>query len=90
MSVAVFCRREGISPATFYRWRREAGHGRPSFAEVRVTDVLKVSVESAGASVSVAFPVEIVLVSGDRLRLSGQCAPAWLARVVAILRGRPC
>jgi hypothetical protein len=90
LSVAAFCRREGISPPTFYRWQREMEHRRPPFVEVRVTEVPKASATSVGASVSGAVPVEMVLASGDRLRLSGPCDPVWLGRVVAILRGRPC
>jgi rare lipoprotein A (peptidoglycan hydrolase) len=65
-------------------------HGRPPFVEVRVNDVPKASAQRADALVSGAVPMEIVLVSGDRLRLSAPCDPVWLGRVVAILRGRPC
>jgi transposase-like protein len=90
LSVAAFCRREGISPATFYRWRRDAGRGRASFAEVRVNDVAKASAAHSDALESCAVPVEVLLASGDRLRLSGPCDPVWLGRIVAVLRGRPC
>jgi transposase-like protein len=90
LSVSAFCRREGISPATFYRWRREVGRERASFAEVRVKDVAKAPAAPSDAPGSCSVPVEMVLASGDRLRLSGPCDPVWLGRIVAVLRGRSC
>ena len=60
LSIAAFCRREGVSQPSFYSWRRRLGEGSPRFLPVRV-------VPPATA------PVELLLPSGCVLRLSPGC-----------------
>ena len=97
LSVAAYCRREGITTTTFYRWRREvevgglsslAERGTVAFAEIQVRgEGAVVSAESLSPTSS---RVEIALSSGDRLSVFPGCDPSWLGRVVRALRSGEC
>lgn len=49
-SVTTFCRREGVSTASFYYWRRRVGS---RFVEVNVTTKTPLVVEVGGARIDV-------------------------------------
>lgn len=61
-----FCRREGISKAGFYYWKRcvSAGMTRQGFVEVNVEPASKVSVEVPSAVVEACSAIEVRLANG--------------------------
>lgn len=75
-SVRVFCRERSLSEPSFYSWRQRLRKDRPvSFALV----------ETMTSAVDAV--VEVVLVSGDRVRIPRD--PATLRMVLSVLRERP-
>lgn len=75
-SVRVFCQERSLSEPSFYSWRQRLRKERPvSFALV---DTKATTVEPV---------VEVVLVSGDRLRIPRDAAT--LRMVLSVLRERP-
>ncbi len=79
-----FCRRHLLSEPSFYGWRREiarrdrehiAAKWQPAFVPVRV-----VAVE----------PIEVVVRSGQVVRVGAAFEPAHLRAVVAALEAVPC
>lgn len=90
LSAAAYCRRHGLNPKSFYRWRRilaegardSAGPGvpddaaRPLFAEVRVS-------QAPPASPG----VEVLLAGGRVIRVTPGFDAPTLCRVVSALEG---
>ncbi len=75
-SIRQFCHDKGISEFSFYTWRKRLSQGGPvSFALVETTP------PAEGAM------LELVLCSGDRLRLPADAAT--LRTVLTVLRERP-
>jgi hypothetical protein len=75
-TVRVFCRERGLSEPSFYSWRQRLRTRKPvAFALVET---------KAGASEAA---IEVVLTSGDRLRIG--CDAAALRMVLSVLRERP-
>jgi len=92
LTQAAFCRREGITPATFYWWKRRLGvDGKPSarvarpnqrdesFVEVRPT-------QSAVVPVGLVPPIvpiyEVVLPNGRSIRVGERFDPETLSRLI--------
>ena len=75
-SVRVFCRERGLSEASFYGWRQRLQRkDKPvTFALVETT-----AATEAG--------IEVLLTSGDRLRIGRDAAT--LRMVLSVLRERP-
>ena len=79
LSVSEFCRGRDFSEQSFYTWRKRLGAGRPvSFALVEAGDS---GVRSGGS-------LELVLASGDRLRIANGADAATLRSVLSVLRER--
>jgi hypothetical protein len=84
LTVADFCERERISPASFYAWRRRLQQDptvpddTPHLVPVRLVQ------PPTGA------PVELLLPSGLVLRLSPDTDLAWLRQVLPLLGITPC
>ena len=79
LSVSVFCRDHGFSDQAFYYWRKRlSGHEPVRFALVAA---------SAAATTDPA-PIELLLVSGDRLRIAAGADAATLRTVLNALRER--
>jgi transposase-like protein len=83
LSVAEFCRHEGVSGPSFYSWRKRlrnhyASAGRPSFLPVRLTT-------------APSRPIVIGLPNGVRVRVPGDNLEALKAGIEAAsaLPGRP-
>jgi transposase-like protein len=76
-SVSVFCRDHGISDASFYTWRKRLAASHP---------VRFALVDASVASGNQQAPVELVLVSGDRLRIAPGADAATLRTVLNVLR----
>src|ERR1035438_9142107 len=79
ISVSAFCRDRGFSDQTFYNWRKRlSGSGPVSFALVQ-----------AGSPVSGnQASMELLLASGDRLRIAPGADAATLRTVLNVLRER--
>src|SRR5262245_37361661 len=80
-SVAAFCAGEGVSPSSFFYWKRQlaapaAPDAGPLFLPVRVAPP--------------APPVEVVLPSGALLRLAPGCDLAFVRSLIDALAGAPC
>jgi len=85
LTVSAFCDREGISPASFYAWRRRLqGDPAPNTADVARLVPVRLVTPSAGA------PVELVLPSGLVLRLPPDTDLAWLRQLLPLFGVEPC
>jgi hypothetical protein len=78
LSVAAFCSDRGFSEQTFYHWRKRLGSGPVSFALVQAGSPV------TGSQAS----VELLLASGDRLRIAPGVEAATLRTVLNVLRDR--
>jgi transposase len=79
LTVAAFCTREGIAPATFHAWKRRLRDAAaPQFVPVCLTEP------------TAPTPVELVLPSGCVLRLAPGCDAAWVRQLLDLLGVRPC
>ena len=89
LSVPAFCAAEGVSPPSFYAWKRrlQAGARHPDAALAHDGEPgprwLPVRVGAATA-------VELVLPAGAVLRLAPGCDLAFVRCVVQALGGAPC
>jgi transposase len=85
LTVPAFCDREGISPASFYAWRRrlQADPTPPDADTPRLVPVRLVHTP-------VSAPVELLLPSGAVLRLSPDTDLAWLRQLLPLLGVVPC
>jgi transposase-like protein len=79
VSVSAFCRGRGFSDQTFYNWRKRLSGREP----VRFALVTASETAVAGQA-----PIELVLVSGDRLRIAPGADAATLRTVLNVLRER--
>ena len=79
LSVSAFCRERGISDQSFYTWRKRLAGTEPlRFALV----------DANGPVTTAAQPVELILVSGDRLRIAPGADATTLRIVLSVLRER--
>ena len=77
LSIPAFCDREGISPASFYAWRRRLHHDpTPPAADAPRLVPVRLVTPPVGA------PVELLLPSGVVLRLSPDADLAWLRQLL--------
>jgi hypothetical protein len=76
--VKVFCRDRGVSEPSFYSWRKRLATSQP----VRFALVDGTSDRNDHA------PVELVLASGDRVRIAPGTDAATLRTVLSVLRER--
>ena len=81
LSVSAFCREHGFSDQAFYSWRKRlAADDEP---------VRFALVDASPASGADRFaPLELILVSGDRLRIAPGTDAATLRAVLNVLRER--
>lgn len=89
-SQAAFARRHGVHPRTFWGWAHVAHPGSrqpPDAPRFLPVQVVRPPAPSAGAG-QLLHPtgLEILLVSGERVRVAPDTAPAWVAAIVAALR----
>jgi transposase-like protein len=77
LSVRAFCRRHGASEYSFYHWRKRLAEELPmKFALV----------ETGSGAPAVVAVVEVMLVSGERLRIVPGVDAATLRLVLSVLR----
>ena len=90
LTAVAFCAKEGVSPPSFYAWRRRLRlppaeqADRPTPAPLETARLVPVRLLAAPA------PVELVLPGGAVLRLAPGCDLAFVRDLVATLGGRPC
>jgi transposase-like protein len=83
MSVSKFCKAEGLSEGNFYNWRKKLTDGQ--------SQANKQSVQNPSAFIRVAIPkvnhvlLELVLSSGNTLRISSGADNKTLSNVLSIL-----
>jgi putative transposase len=79
VSVTAFCRERGFSDQTFYNWRKRLAGSEP----------VRFALVAADATVAAEqLPIELLLVSGDRLRIAPGTDAATLRTVLNVLRER--
>jgi putative transposase len=79
LSVTAFCREHGFSDQTFYNWRKRLAGSEP----------VRFALVAADAPVAAEqLPIELFLVSGDRLRIAPGTDAATLRTVLNVLRER--
>src|SRR5262245_27641135 len=85
LTVTDFCDREGISPASFYAWRRrlQADSTLGAADEPRLVPVRLVTPPPSAR-------VELLLPSGIVVRLSSDTDPALLRQLLPLLGVGPC
>ena len=77
LSVSAFCRDRGFSDQAFYYWRKRlSGRERVRFALVA----------AGAATTSEHAPIELLLASGDRLRIAPGTDALTLRTVLNVLR----
>jgi transposase-like protein len=77
LSVSAFCRQHGVSDQSFYNWRKRLSGSEP----------VRFALVEAGAPVTKdSVPVELILASGDRLRIAPGADAATLRTVLNVLR----
>ena len=78
-AVSAFCREHSVSEPSFYGWRKRLkANGPVRFALV----------ETSAPSAITSAAIELVLVSGDRLRILPGTDTATLRSVLSVLRER--
>ena len=79
LSVSAFCRDRGFSDQAFYYWRKRLSDRKP----------VRFALVAAGATTTIdPAPIELLLVSGDRLRIAACADAATLRTVLNALRER--
>ncbi len=78
-AVNVFCREHGVSEPSFYGWRKSLKASGP---------VRFALVDAGGRNASDQATIELVLVSGHRLRILPGADAATLRTVMGVLRER--
>ena len=90
LSMAAFCRREGLSPRLFYAWRgrlKARSHSTPLDPPLFVPLCPDSRPQQAGPVCGLG--IEMELPHEVRLRFDALPEPEWLGRVVAALAGLP-
>jgi transposase-like protein len=77
VSVGAFCREHGVSDQSFYNWRKRLAESEP---------VRFALVEATAPITNGNLPVELVLATGDRLRIAPGTDAATLRTVLSVLR----
>ncbi len=79
MPVSAFCRQHGFSEQSFYTWRKRLAASQP---------VRFALVEAGAPEADRCSPLELILASGDRLRIAPGTDAATLRAVLSVLRER--
>jgi hypothetical protein len=106
LTVRAFCEREALKETAFYFWRREIGRRDRQAVGRRTPALAFVQVHAAPMPAAVGAarpepvegvegvergsPLELVFPDHRRLLIRAGCDATLLARVLAVLEGRPC
>ena len=77
LSVKQFCQNQGLTEYSFYAWRKRLRNAGPVHFAL---------VDRGAAAVTAEFGLELVLVSGERLRIGGGVDAKTLRTVLEFLR----
>jgi transposase-like protein len=83
LSVVAFCRAEGVSPHTFYYWKRQLASPTPALPD-EAPRLLPVRLLADPA------PIEVLLNTGTILRLTPGCDLAFVRSLAEALGRLPC
>jgi transposase len=87
VSARVFAQEQGVTAWTLYYWRqRLAGRDRPTRRRRRSPRVTLAPVHVVAGARDAGGDLEIVLASGDRVRVAAGVSAHTLRQVVAVLR----
>jgi hypothetical protein len=78
-TVKVFCRDRGVSEPSFYSWRKRLATSQP---------VRFALVEANASGTNEHAPMELIVSSGERLRIARGVDSATLRTVLGVLRER--
>jgi transposase-like protein len=76
ISVRAICRQRGASEHSFYQWRKRLAARLP----------MKFALVETGSALGKAEPIEVMLVSGERLRITPSFDAVTLRAVLGVLR----
>jgi transposase-like protein len=82
-TVAEFCRRQRVSPATFYYWKRRLDDGAGESQEVQAADFLPVQLRAGDSS----GRIEIELPNGVLVRLPSNVSAGTLREAIQASAG---
>jgi len=77
LSVPAFCREKGVCSGSFYHWRRRLR---------KVDEPVRFALVETKPALDCAAPLELIFISGERLRISPGVDAATLQLVMAALR----
>ena len=79
LSVAEYCRRHDLCPATFYNWRRRSREGRPQGGGVAFTEIGRLEAPRT------PWAAEIALASGTLVRVQAGADVQWLRALLEVV-----
>ena len=77
-TVKMFCQEQGVNEPSFYSWRKR----------LKVNHPVRFALVDAGTSANDSAPIELVLASGDRLRIAPGADAITLRTLLSVLRER--
>lgn len=88
-TVAAYCRSRGITPSTFYAWKRRLRRATPARAFVQVQTTAEDTPPLVEGSTGQASGIDVCLRGGRRLRVARGFDPDVLTELVGVLEGLP-
>jgi len=85
LSISAFCRKRGVSDASFFSWRRKLTQ-----RDRNDTAAKFVPLTLDAPSVTTRPGCEVVLPGGCRILVPGQCDANWLREILEALRESSC
>jgi transposase len=90
LTIVAFCQQRQLASSAFHFWKRELRSRDAERQAARpAARFLPVTVADALPAQHSASPLELVLPSGETLRVPAGFDPATLAQVLGLLRGAP-
>ena len=86
-SIHAFCRDQTLSENSFYAWRKKLGGTMDKDKPVRFALVETTTMSTTGAPRHAMEPLELMLSSGDRIRIPADAATLRL--VLSVLENKP-
>ena len=104
LSIKAYCRREGLEPRNFHRWRQVLARRDRALSSAQMVSRPALVTEPAGSSaflpvrvvqdaaepMASTTPIEIVLRSGPTIRVTRGFDPQALDSVLSVLEARRC
>jgi hypothetical protein len=91
LSIADFCRRHRLAPASFYAWRRTLlQRDQPGNDDTHPPTVTFLPLSVCADTPPSAVMLELVLGNGRLLRIPAGCDPSAVRALLAVLEEPPC